>query len=71
MTKETEPEIDWSLTGWKGSRLEQHRAFYALPFSRKLEIIEQMAEWAAQFAGKQTPTGSRRSPPAAQQRPGD
>ena len=29
------------MTG-KGSRLQQHREFYALPFRRKLEIIEEM-----------------------------
>jgi hypothetical protein len=36
--------IDWSLTTWKGSRLEQHRAFQALPFRRKLELVEEMCD---------------------------
>jgi hypothetical protein len=40
---------DWSAATWKGSRLQQHRAFHALPFARKLEIIEEMGEFAAQF----------------------
>ncbi|MFO1478542.1 MAG: hypothetical protein U1F98_18075 [Verrucomicrobiota bacterium] len=42
-------EMDWSATTWKGSRLQQHRTFHALPFSRKLELIEQMGEVAARF----------------------
>lgn len=41
-----EPEIDWSLTTWKGSRREQHRAHLALPFRRKIELIEQMCDQA-------------------------
>jgi hypothetical protein len=39
-----EPEIDWSLTTWKGSRREQHRAHLALPFRRKIELIEEMCD---------------------------
>ncbi len=35
-------EIDWSLCTWKGSRRRQHEDFHALPFRRKLEIIEEM-----------------------------
>ncbi|MDQ6623769.1 MAG: hypothetical protein M3Y86_09855 [Verrucomicrobiota bacterium] len=42
MTTPSDPEIDWSLTTWKGSRRKQHQEFHALPFSRKLEIIEEM-----------------------------
>lgn len=42
MTKPTEKEIDWSLCTWKGARRKQHQEFHALPFSRKLEIIEEM-----------------------------
>ncbi len=38
--------IDWSLTTWKGSRLQQHRAFYALPLRHKLEIIGEMCDHA-------------------------
>jgi hypothetical protein len=53
MTKKNEPEINWELTTWKGSRLAQHRAFKALPFSRKLEIVEEMCELARQLGKKQ------------------
>jgi hypothetical protein len=42
MTSDEESKIDWSLTTWKGSRLQQHREFLALPFRRKLELIEEM-----------------------------
>jgi len=38
----TEAAIDWSLCTWKGSRRKQHQDFHAIPFSRKLEIIEEM-----------------------------
>lgn len=46
MTTPNEPEIDWSLTTWKGSRRRQHEEFRAIPFSRKLEIIEEMNRFA-------------------------
>jgi hypothetical protein len=42
MTEASDAEIDWQLTTWKGSRKRQHQEFHALPFSRKLEIIEEM-----------------------------
>ncbi len=42
MTAPVDSEIDWSLTTWRGARRKQHQAFHALPFSRKLEIIEEM-----------------------------
>ena len=48
--KKPEPNIDWSKTTWKGSRLQQHRKFHALPFARKLEIIEKLADAAASLA---------------------
>ena len=35
-------EFDWSLCTRKGSRRQQHKEFHALPFSRKLELIEEM-----------------------------
>jgi hypothetical protein len=44
MTAEEESKIDWSLCTWRGSRLQQHREFRALPFRRKLEVIEEMAD---------------------------
>lgn len=50
MTAQPEDPIDWSLTTWKGSRLQQHREFQALPFARKLELIEEMTEAAKTFA---------------------
>ena len=49
MTGKEEPDIDWSLTTWKGSRLQQHREFHALPFRRKLEVIEELDDLARQF----------------------
>ena len=38
----TDAEIDWSVCTWKGARRRQHQDFYAIPFGRKLEIIEEM-----------------------------
>jgi hypothetical protein len=49
MTGKEEPNGDWSVTTWKGSRLEQHRAFYALPFRRKLEVVEELDDLARHF----------------------
>ena len=50
MTGKPDDPIDWSLTTWKGSRLQQHQEFHALSFARKLELIEQMSETAAFFS---------------------
>jgi hypothetical protein len=36
---------DWSVTSWEGNRRLQHQEYLALPFRRKLEILEQMAQW--------------------------
>lgn len=49
MTEKHERNINWSLTTWKGSRLQQHREFHALPFSQKLELVEEMGEMADEF----------------------
>jgi hypothetical protein len=49
MTKKRKQKCKWHLTTWKGSRRQQHREFLALPFSRKLEIIEEMSALAAQL----------------------
>jgi hypothetical protein len=49
MTAQEESEIDWSLTTWKGSRLQQHREFLALPFRRKLEVIEELDDLGRRF----------------------
>ena len=38
--------IDWSLCTWKGSRREQHRTYLALPFRRKLELLEELCDHA-------------------------
>ena len=37
-----EDGVDWSLTTRKGSRLRQHREFLALPFRKKMELLEEM-----------------------------
>ena len=50
MTGKPERGGNWSLATWKGSRLQQHREFHALPFSRKLELIEEMSDMASQFS---------------------
>ena len=42
MTTPDNARVDWSLTTWKGSRRRQHQEFWVIPFSRKLEIIEEM-----------------------------
>jgi hypothetical protein len=39
-------EIDWNLTTWKGSRLQQHREFYRLSFRQKIEVLEEMRDHA-------------------------
>ena len=55
MTEPSDEEVDWSLTTWKGSRRRQHQEFWALPFSRKLEIIEEMNRHAlAKLADRRT-----------------
>jgi hypothetical protein len=46
MFHDPEPKIEWSVATWKGSRLQQHREFLALPFRRKLEVIEEMGALA-------------------------
>jgi len=64
MTARPDGGIDWSLTTWKGSRRQQHRQFYALPFARKLELIQEMAATAAWFSDRQTVAGMvAESPP--------
>jgi hypothetical protein len=52
MTKKNEPDIDWSLCTWKGSRRKQHQEFYALSFGEKLAQIEEMNDLAAKLSGK-------------------
>ena len=52
MTAEEQANIHWSLTTWKGSRLQQHREFYALPLRQKLEIIDGFRDLARLFQGQ-------------------
>ena len=47
MDKTPDPGIDWSLATWEGGRRQQHRDFLALPFRRKLELIEELGEVSA------------------------
>ncbi len=61
MTEKRELEINWELTTWKGSRLQQHREFYALPFARKLKIIEEMCEASRHFKKSAPPPESHSS----------
>ncbi len=42
-------DFDWSVTTWKGSRRRQHEEYRAVPFSRKLEIIEEMNRHALEI----------------------
>jgi hypothetical protein len=49
MTGNEQSEIDWDLTTWKGSRLHQHREFHALPFRRKLEVVEELDDLGRRF----------------------
>lgn len=53
MTKKPESNTDWSAATWKGSRLQQHREFHALPLTRKLELIEEMSEFASALGATQ------------------
>jgi len=49
MAERIQPAVDWNLATWEGSRREQHRRFQGLSFARKLEILEEMAEFAPIF----------------------
>ena len=46
MTKPSDDGIDWDLCTWKGARRKQHQEYHAIPFSRKLELIEEMNQHA-------------------------
>jgi hypothetical protein len=73
MTAQPEDPVDWNLATWKGSRLQQHRAFHALPFARKLELIEEMSVTAAFFGRKSdaSDSGSVREDPPRGRLPGE
>ena len=47
-----EPEIDWSLTTWEGSRREQLRRWRELSFEEMLEALEEMEEFAQTMSAK-------------------
>lgn len=57
MTSPTDEEPDWSLGTWKGSRRKQHQEFQAIPFSRKLEIIEEMNDAARRMVEERRQRG--------------
>jgi hypothetical protein len=69
MTEPPDDPIDWSVTTWKGSRLQQHRAFYDLSFARKLELIDEMCRMADAFRprSKSTTQAVNEDPPAENQ----
>jgi hypothetical protein len=46
MNPKPEPEIDWSLTTWEGSRREQTRRWSELSWDEILAAQEEMAEIA-------------------------
>lgn len=55
--------IDWSVTTYDGNRRRQHQEFRALPFRKKLALIEQQGEVGAYFAARRSARGSRASGP--------
>jgi hypothetical protein len=44
--KPNEPEIDWSLTTWEGSRRAQLRDAMKLSLIEKWQAVEEMTDWA-------------------------
>lgn len=68
MTANHKPEDGWETTTWKGHRLAQHRAFQALPFAKKLESIEQMADFARAILAERIRKGLPYVDPLTQQR---
>jgi hypothetical protein len=62
MTRKPKPEVDWSVTTWKGSRLQQHREFQALPFARKLEVMDDLQASVDSF--KLAPAAKKPAQPA-------
>jgi hypothetical protein len=51
---------DWTVATSEGSRRRQHQEFLALPFVRKLEVIEDLAEMARFFAERREARMKRR-----------
>jgi hypothetical protein len=54
---ESNNEIDWSLTTWKGSRLNQHQVHRALPLREKLRIVEEMCDRNRAFIAQRKKAG--------------
>ena len=50
MDPKPEPEIDWSLTTWEGSRREQLRQWAKLTLEEIVQAQEEMAELSARQA---------------------
>ena len=46
---DTDPEIDWALTTWEGSRREQLRRWRRLSLRERLRAIEEMADISRRF----------------------
>jgi hypothetical protein len=51
MDPKPEPEIDWSLTTWEGSRREQTRRWRELSWDEIVNAQEEMAEIAEMMNG--------------------
>jgi hypothetical protein len=49
-SKESFPEVDWSLTTWEGARREQLRRWAALPLERIIMALEEMGDLAEGLA---------------------
>lgn len=49
MANEIEPDIDWSLTTWEGSRRAQLRHWCSLTLRERLVAVEEMGELARHF----------------------
>lgn len=50
-------EIDWSLTTWKGSRLNQHQTHLALSLREKIRIVEEMCDRNRAFIAQRKKAG--------------
>jgi len=50
-------KIDWSSCTWKGSRKAQHEAYRALPFRRKMELLEEMCDHGRQILASRKAKG--------------
>ena len=57
MIAKSTTEIDWSATTWAGSRRHQHQEFYAMPFSEKLKVVEEICDLARTIARQRLERG--------------